>query len=67
MYGKQHKVEMGSASPKVPTNTGTDKPAGGKGPSYDPAAAAAHLKGQADCAPGNDGPHDNSRGSKSVA
>ena len=39
-------VKTGSPKPEKPVSKRTDGPAGGKGPGYNPAAAAKHLAGQ---------------------
>lgn len=50
---KDTHLNTGSAKPEKPVSKRTDGPAGGSGPSYNPAAAAKHLKNQDNCAPSN--------------
>lgn len=56
MSYKETTLSTGSAKPEKSVSKRTDGPAGGKGPSYNPGAAAKHLAGQDSCAPSNDGP-----------
>jgi len=43
---KREKIHTGSPKPKAPVSHKTGGVAGGKGPGYNPAAAAKHLEGQ---------------------